>query len=200
MIPVQIPVVKPLEQSWDAEEITGDVNFTPEEMDKIDVEIRRPEEFVTVWQVGGPFSKKGVEGFDLFDVKFGPENNNNYADWKVMPVGKEGYEADIINLAKFFGNNHSIAYLKTTVWSEKSQKVLFELGSDDGIKVWLNSTLVHQNNTIRGHNQAEDIVEVNLNEGWNTVLLKITQGAGGWGASLVITDLDHKPIDSLKYR
>ncbi len=200
VIPIQTPVVAPLEQCWQAEEIEGDVYFTPEEMEKITIRVRKPEDFVTGWQVAGPFSKDGVEGLDLFDLKFGPEKSKKYTDWEEMPVGKDGYEANVINLEKFFGTEHSVAYLKTGIWIEKSQNVLFELGSDDGIKMWLNDKLVHQNNTVRGHNQGEDVVEVNLLEGWNTVLMKINQGVGGWGASLVITDLEHNLIDGLKYK
>jgi hypothetical protein len=200
IIHVQTPVVPPLEQCWDPGEITGDVNFTQEEMEKITVKIRKPEEFVNVWQVAGPFSQDGVEGLGLFDLKFGPEKDRNYSNWKEMPVGKEGYEANVINLEKFFGSKHSVAYLKTNVWIENNKKVLFELGSDDGIKVWLNDKLVHSKNIMRGHHQAEDIVEVSLKEGWNTVLMKITQGTGGWSASLVITDRNGEWIDGLKYK
>ena len=200
VIPVQKPVVAPLEQCWDAGEIKEDVNFTKEEMEKITIKVRKPEEFVKDWQVAGPFSKEGIEGINLFDLKFGPEKNKNYADWKEIAVGKDIQEAGLINLERFFGTENCLAYLKTNVWIEKSQKVLLELGSDDGIKVWLNDKLVHQNNAVRGHEHAQDIVEVSLAKGWNTLLLKITQGVGGWGASLVITDLDKNPMDGLKFR
>ena len=35
VIPVQTPVIAPLEQCWEPAEIAGNVNFTPEEMEKI---------------------------------------------------------------------------------------------------------------------------------------------------------------------
>jgi len=200
VIPAQKPVVAPLEQCWEAKEIKGDVNFTKEEMEKITIKVRKPEEFVKDWQVAGPFSKEGIEGIDLFDLKFSPEKNKNYADWKEIPVGKDAHEAGMINLERFIGTENCLAYLKTNVWIEKSQKVLLELGSDDGIKVWLNDKLVHQNNVERGHEHAQDIVEVSLAKGWNTLLMKITQGVGGWGASLVITDLEQNPMHGLKFR
>ena len=78
--------------------------------------------------------------------------------------------------------------------------VMFEIGSDDGVKAWLNDTLVHQNNILRGHVQADDRVKVKLVSGRNDVLLKITQGEGGWRASLVITDLDEKVLTDLEFR
>ncbi|MFC2125230.1 ADP-ribosylglycohydrolase family protein [Bacteroidota bacterium] len=41
LIPGQIPVISPLEQCWDEIKIDGDVKFTPEEMEKIVVKIRK---------------------------------------------------------------------------------------------------------------------------------------------------------------
>ena len=198
-IPIQKTVVAPLEQCWEAKEIIGDVNFTDEDMDKIVKKIRKPEEFVNVWHVAGPFSKKGVKVLGLIDLKFGPELDKKFADWKEMPIGSEGFDAGVIDLEKFFGTTQNLVYLNTKVFINESQNVLFELGSDDGIKVWVNNKLVHQNNVERGLEHANDVVKVNLKKGWNTILMKITQGVGGWGASLAITDLDHVSIAGLKY-
>ena len=41
VIPIQTPVIGPLEQCWEPKEIEGDVNFTPEEMEKITI---KPDE------------------------------------------------------------------------------------------------------------------------------------------------------------
>jgi hypothetical protein len=200
VIPIQKPVPGALEQSWEPEAIAGDVHFTTEEMEKIEIKARRQEDFVSIWQVTGPFSKAGHGGLDLIDVEFDPEKNSDNADWKEMPMAKHGYDSKVMNLEKFYETGNCVAYLKTNIWSEKSQTVLFELGSGDGIKVWLNDRLVHQNNLTRRHFQGDDIVKVNLEEGWNNVLMKITQVGGGWRASLVITDLDHNPLNELKYK
>ena len=200
VIPVTKPVVLPVVQCWEPEEISGDVYFTEAEMDEITFKIRRPEDLVNVWQVAGPFSKEGVGGLDLFDVAFAPEKDRNYAGWKAMPIGVDGFDADYINLLKFFNAEHSVAYLKTHVWIENARKVMFEIGSDDGVKVWINHRLVHQNDQERGHEQGQDVVAVHLDKGWNRILMKVNQGVGDWGASLAISDLDRELIDGLKYR
>ena len=44
VIPVQTPVVGPLEQCWDPAEIKEDVHFTPEEMEKITITVRHTED------------------------------------------------------------------------------------------------------------------------------------------------------------
>lgn len=199
LIPEIAPVIPQLQQCWQAEDITEDVNYSAEEMARIVKKARKPEELVNKWLVAGPFAKKGVDGLGLFDIKFGPELNDNFDEWKIMPVGTDGYEVTFVNLERYFGVENSAAYLKTKVWIDKAQKAFFEIGSDDGVKLWLNGRLVHQNNTERGHNQADDVVEVSLKKGWNSILMKITQGVGGWGASLAITDLQHEPMQGLKF-
>ena len=200
VIPVRQAVTGPLEQCWESSEIEGDVYFTEAELEKIAIRVRKPDEFVSTWKVAGPYAKEGVEGLGLFDVAFGPEKKDPSVEWVEMPVGRDGFEAGMINLEKFYGTVHSVAYLKTDVWIEEAQAVLFEIGSDDGIKLWLNDNPVHQLNVQRGHNQGEDVIEVNLEKGWNPILMKVTQGTGDWGASLVITDMEKKTIDGLKYR
>ncbi|MCF6356712.1 MAG: hypothetical protein L3J54_02800, partial [Draconibacterium sp.] len=139
-------------------------------------------------------------GADLFNVAFAPEKNAKYSVWKKMPIGVDGFEADFANLQKYFDVQNSVAYLKTEVWIEKVQIVTFEIGSDDGVKVWVNNKLIHQNNQERGHEKGQDKVEFELNTGWNTVLMKINQGTGGWGASLAISGLEQELISGLKYR
>jgi len=200
IIPVKEPVFAPMVQCWEPAEITGDVHFTSEEMKKVTVKIRSAEDLANVWKVAGPFSKDGVGGADLFDVAFAPEKNTKYSAWKKMPMGIDGFEAEFINLQKYFDVQHSVAYLKTDVWIEVGKKVTFEIGSDDGIKIWVNSKIVHQNNQERGHEQGQDTAEVELNSGWNTILMKINQGTGGWGASLAISDQEQELITGLKYR
>ena len=200
VIPVKEPMILPVVQCWEPEDITGDVHFTEAEMDEITFKIRRPEDLVNVWQVAGPFSKEGVGGLDLYDVVFAPEEDRNFATWKAMPIGVDDFDDDYINLLKFFHAENSVAYLKTNVWIENTQKVLFEIGSDDGVKVWVNHQLVHQNDQERGHEQGQDVVEVYLEQGWNRILMKVNQGVGDWGASLAITDLERELIEGLKYR
>ena len=200
IIPVQKPVVGKLEQCWTAEEEAGDIKFTDEEMEKITIKYRKPEDFVSTWKIAGPFSKEGVKDLELFDFKAGPEKNKNYSNWKDLTIGSIYYDSGVADLSKIFGGSNRTAYLKTEVWMEANQETLFEIGSDDGVKVWVNNKLVHANNIIRGHNQANDVVNVKLKKGWNDILMKVTQGTGGWQASLVIVDLNGNPIDELKYK
>ena len=68
-------------------------------------------------------------------------------------------------------------------------------GSDDGVRVWINGELVHTNPSYRAAEPDLDRVSVRLNKGWNKVLLKVLQGAGGWGYYVRFAD----PEGELRY-
>jgi hypothetical protein len=197
VIPVRKPVVGPLEQCWNPSPAEGDVHFTPGEMDQIAIKVRRPGDYISSWLVAGPYSENGMEGLELFDVAFGPEKNKNFSDWTKVPVNEE---TGIINIGGFYNEENSVVYLKTEVWMENARPVLFELGTDDGVILWVNDKIVHRNNLYRAYNQGDDVVEVRMENGWNRIQMKVTQGTGGWEASLVITDLDGHPLEGLRNR
>jgi hypothetical protein len=80
-----------------------------------------------------------------------------------------------------------------------TQAVIFELGSDDGIKLWVNNEVTHANNTDRGVVPGQDRAKAKLRKGWNDLLAKITQDGGGCGMSLRITAADGAEISGLRY-
>ncbi len=90
-------------------------------------------------------------------------------------------------------------YVRTAVWSENEQSALLTLGSDAGVKVWLNGQVVHAANLSRGITCGEDKAAVTLKAGWNTLLLKITQGGGGCGFCCSVLAPDGSPLPTLKF-
>jgi hypothetical protein len=90
-----------------------------------------------------------------------------------------------------------VAYLKTQITSGRDQAAQLEIGSDDGVKVWLNDKVVHGINVIRGCTPWEDKVKVRLNRGVNRLLLKVTQGAGEWSACCRVRMPDGAPLDGV---
>lgn len=79
-----------------------------------------------------------------------------------------------------------VAYAYTTINSEVAGKAVLALGSDDGVRVWLNGKVVHDNLIARGISKDNDVVTVTLKKGENPLLVKVEQGAGGWGFVLRI--------------
>ncbi len=56
--------------------------------------------------------------------------------------------------------------------------------SNDGIRLWLNEDMVHDNHASRRVEQEEDTVVVRLKQGSNRLLAKVDQLGGGWGLNV----------------
>jgi hypothetical protein len=105
----------------------------------------------------------------------------------------------MIDLHKVIGGgNERVAYLKTTINSAREQKAMLEVGSDDGVKIWVNGKQVHANNAARPVKQADDKVKIDLKQGSNTVLMKITQGGGDWACCARLVGADGKKITDVQ--
>ena len=78
-----------------------------------------------------------------------------------------------------------VAYAYTEFDSPGGETRLW-VGSDDGIRIWLNGVVVHNLDTIRGCAPASDCVPVRLERGRNRLLVKITQGIGQWGFTISV--------------
>jgi len=136
----------------------------------------------------------------LFDAVFEPEKPSPAGvAWRIMPTGTDTERPWLLELDKLYGGDNRVAYLRTRVWSAGEQKAVLEIGSDDGVKVWLNGQLVHTNNAVRPVSPGEDRVEVNLKQGWNTMLVKLTQGGGEWALCARLRKTDGGKIEGLKF-
>ena len=104
-------------------------------------------------------------------------------------------------MPKFGGCHLFIPHLfipKTHVISPQDCDAQLLLGSDDGVKAWLNGSVVHSNNIDRGAVPDQDRAPIKLKTGPNLLLLKITQGGGGWSACARIVAADRTPIPGLR--
>ena len=136
--------------------------------------------FITNWNVAGPFTQAGKDGNALFNTVFGPEMDAAMAVWQ--PLNAEVVSGGIVDLEKLFGGDNRVAYLVANIVSEEPAQVTLSMGSDDGIKAWLNGELVHEQMAIRPLGPDTDKVAVNLIKGENILLLKVVDVAGQWGA------------------
>ena len=84
----------------------------------------------------------------LFDGK-------SLAEWERI-----GGFAGTIDLAGLIGGGNAAAYMSSGVWSDKEQDAVLELGSDDGIKAWVNGKVVHVNDVARGVKAGEDAKKI----------------------------------------
>ena len=103
-----------------------------------------------------------------------------------------------MDLLKAIGGNQEVAYARTSIHSDVEKSVWLNVNSDDGVKVWLNGTVVHANNTSRGLTGPADKVKITLKPGWNDLLLKVTQNNLGWGFWVRLTNPDGSRLTGLQ--
>ncbi|MCX6880372.1 MAG: M64 family metallo-endopeptidase [Verrucomicrobia bacterium] len=148
-------------------------------------------DFITAWQVSGPYLAKA--GGALFDETFGPEQSGGKVEWKSLKLEAAANGVYAADLARVFGGEQRVAYMKTTLRCAKEQEVQFSAGSDDAIKVWLNGELIHARNAQRPVNPTDDKFRGRLKPGDNTVLCKIVQYTQGWAACMSLRAADGGP-------
>ena len=117
--------------------------------------------------------------------------------WKPLPAPTDPEKPWMVDLARFFGGDNRVAYLKTTIHSKTEQTARLEMGSDDGIKLWLNGELVHAVNAARGVKRGEDVKEVTLKAGENHILVKVNNYAGPWGVAVRVRAPDGTSLEGL---
>ncbi len=113
-------------------------------------------------------------------------------------TGAEG-KPYVLDLSGVLPGDNVATYMRCRVTSPTAQPARLQLGSDDGVKAWLNGALVHANNTNRACNAWDDEVDVDLLEGENTLLLKVLQGGGGYGGCARVVGRDGAPLEGLSY-
>jgi hypothetical protein len=96
------------------------------------------------------------------------------------------------------GAVNAAAYLATYVYSKESRDARLLVGSDDGVKAWVNGRPVLAKVGPRALRADEDQAPVRLEAGWNRVLLKVQQIGGGWLAQARLTDPAGKTLWDLR--
>jgi hypothetical protein len=161
--------------------------------------IEEMAEYVTAWQVAGPYQQADKDYAALFDIVFPPENSGTQAvNWRPLPSGTDPAQPWKMDLLRALGGDQRVAYARTWIYSTEDHPARLELGSDDGNKVWLNGQLVHANNVSRGLQPGSDRIDVKLRAGWNPLLLKVTQNTAGWEFCLRIVAPDGKRISGVR--
>jgi len=82
--------------------------------------------------------------------------------------------------------DYRTAYAYCAIHSDRDAIAVSEMGSDDGIKVWVNHELVWDNPVRRGAAPASDRAVVRLRRGLNHCMAKVYDGFGDWQLHLAV--------------
>lgn len=160
--------------------------------------IDRFDDFIVSWRVAGPYSQDNRNHSQLFGIAFPPETQPDNVKWSLVPAATDAKRPWILDLLKLYPGDSQVAYVKTWIKSEKSRQVVLEAGSDDGIKAWLNGKLVHANNVPRAAIPGTDKANITLNQGWNKLMLKITQNNGPWEFCMRIRNAEGAKVEGIE--
>ena len=173
-------------------------------------------EIVTVsnWLVAKPMQSKyfkdkqqqsrPLNGFSKdFLYSIGGESSPNIVPNQkfTTPDGSESsffmhsWNEDYIDLTELFGEQSDVfTYLFSELESTQDQDVYVHIGTNDAGKVWVNGKLVIEHKTGRAAEPSQNIAPIHLKRGKNTILLKIDQLGGGWGAYAQIYGLKDQEL------
>jgi len=98
-------------------------------------------------------------------------------------------------LAAFGRQENCVAYAYLEFESASEQQAALKLGSDDGIRVWLNGELLLSHHAARAINADDEALIVTLQPGVNRLLLKISQLGGDWGFAARFRSLEEEQQD-----
>jgi hypothetical protein len=92
------------------------------------------------------------------------------------------------------------AYAHIYIYSPIQRNAKLLLGSDDGIKVWLNHNLIFTNDRYGGWVEDAYEIDVTLEIGWNQLLCKISQQSGSYKLSAQFTNINYETFTDLLYQ
>jgi alpha-galactosidase len=103
---------------------------------------------------------------------------SNTLVWKRVSAGRRGF----VDCNQHFGpQENCLCYGYAEVQSVHAREARLQIGSDDGIAVWVNGKLVHELDAQRPYRAGDDTIAVQLQAGVNRIIAKVTQHIGGWG-------------------
>ncbi len=149
------------------------------------------------WQVLGPFTSETP-----FTTAFPPElqlrskkeSKSDRARWKEERGWIDG------SIIHFDPVPLSASYVRRTISAKRDTSVTAYLGSDDGIRVWLNDSLLFEHGVPRGAERNQEQVTLPLRRGNNTLLMKISNGGGPTGFVFSFSADDPEALWSLLER
>ena len=170
-----------------------------EDLGNLDNFISRVEnkgDFITDWWFAAPFNNDNRAGFDkiyapetcVFDTtKVFEGDNNQQLKWIHCNNPDNGY----MDLGRILHINpkKGVAYAFTAIKSSVDKNYKIGIGSNDGIKVWINGKLQHSNKADRKAEINQDVLTIPLRKGENAILVKLDKTSNGWGFYFSIFDL-----------
>lgn len=212
--PVLLGVAKVLVDAGRPEDAAGLFDATLPKLDSTDAieetieylrgtsgaaEISRRLGFVTRWMLVGPFPWSPPDSFTRRyinepDVDLVAEYavNEEPLRWQVHETEDVG---GIVDLMSLYGEkSNAVAFGLARIHVDQDTDAVIRAGSDDGIKIWVNGDVVHENDVDRPSALDQDLATARFRSGSNVLLTAVTQHGGGWNFRVRLTRPDGTPL------
>jgi len=153
------------------------------------VQLRPRSKLIDAWSIVGnwPCPKEG--GWEVVNP---PEKSQDPGEVYKLPGGGEArwreHKGDYVVPG---GGDWVVAYGLTYIQSPDDRRVACFIGKDDGLKVWVNDTVVFDKFTFSHGTPDSFYCVLPLKKGWNKVLVKSANWSGSWAYCLRPGDPDH---------
>jgi|GEM_PF-142656 len=163
---------------------------------------------VLSWQVVGPFDNANGGGHSQ---AFGPERDafalgqtfegklaGEPLAWRPYAPG-DTLGGGYLSFDEFLRPNEYVsAYATTWIEVPKAQTAVLHLGTGGAHKVWVGDALVGAGESYRRPDPLQDAYAIELEAGWNRVLIKVGCEQGAWGLFARVSAADGSPISGLR--
>lgn len=156
------------------------------------VRVEPVRHYIPDWAFIGPFDNPRVHDELRFglDSIYPPETewnphasytgkNGQPVTWQSLPGEPAGYGMQLWRRIK--PSEFVICYAQTFIHSPVDTILPLQIGSDDGIKVFLNDQQLHRFLAVRIAAPDQTEIPLPLHAGWNKLLLKLENNFGGYG-------------------
>ena len=155
--------------------------------------VKSAPNFISDWWIIGPFDNSNENGLSTI---YPPENefnvNKTYTGNKNQNVKWKSYhneESGYIDFTKIFHpSENGVVYASRNFKMDEDKSMKIGVGSNDGVRMWLNGKLVLDHKVLRKAEPNQEILTLRFKKGDNSVLIKIDQFGGGWGFYFSLLD------------
>ena len=164
----------------------GVVELEPGNIPNFIKSVEFADRYLTDWWTIGPFDNEERKGFAaVYPPEQQFDSTQVYAGVKGTQVKWKRFQSNVsgyINFAALFGpKKNVVSYAYSVINLPEAKTVKFGVGSNDGVRVWINGKLVLDRPVSRKAVPNDDQISVPMQKGDNTILVKVDQLGNKWG-------------------
>ena len=152
------------------------------------------------WEYAGPYFEEGLMSHHLYEMELPPQVDAEEAAWKCLPLMIDAPLPSALEFDRLWGGEERVVFVRTLLQLEEAQKLILELGSNDGCKVWLNDEELFAIADGRPLVPGENKIPLSLKAGDNRLMIAVYQQGGAWRATARLLQSDGSVAEGVTVR